>query len=61
MIINNRKSYFKNTCVTVIGTSDFPKPRTANLKSQTSKASRKTFAETKFNDDLKSKLGLIDS
>ena len=34
LIITNRKSYFKNTCVTVTGISDFHKLTTVSLKSQ---------------------------
>ena len=38
LIITNRKSYFKNTCVTVTGISDFHKLRVFSLKSQVLKA-----------------------
>ena len=34
LIMTNRKSYFKNTCVTVTGISDFHKLRAVGLKSQ---------------------------
>ena len=38
LIITNRKSYFKNTCVTVTGISDFHKLTAVSLKSQILKA-----------------------
>ena len=38
LLITNRKSYFKNTCVTVTGISDFHKLRVFSLKSQVLKA-----------------------
>ena len=38
LIITNRKSYFKNTCVTVTGISDFYKLTAVTLKSQILKA-----------------------
>ena len=64
LIITNRKSYFKNTCVTVTGISDFHKLIAITLKSQILKAppkiktcrNYKTFDENRFNDDQKSKL-----
>ena len=56
-----RKSYFKNTCVTVTGISNF------SLKSQILKAlpkmrtyrNQKTFDKKRFNEDVKSKLDSI--
>ena len=41
LIIINRKSYFKNTCVTVTGISDFHKLTAVSLKSQILKAPKK--------------------
>ena len=38
LIITNRKSYFKNTCVVVTGISDFHKLTAVSLKSQVLKA-----------------------
>ena len=38
LIMTNRKSYFKNTCVTVTGISDFHKLTAVSLKSQILKA-----------------------
>ena len=69
LIITNRKSCFKNTCVTVTGKSDFRKLRAVSLKSQTFEASPqkekiyrsyKAFDENRFNEDLKSKLDSIE-
>ena len=68
LIITNRKSYFKNTCVTVTGISDFHKLTAVSLKSQILKAppkiktyrNYKTFDENRFNEDLKSKLDSIE-
>ena len=56
-----RKSYFKNTCVTVTGISNF------SLKSQILKTlpkmktyrNQKTFDKKRFNEDVKSKLDSI--
>ena len=61
LIITNKKSYFKNTCVTV---SDFNKLMAVSSKSQVLKTppkiktyrNYKTFNENRFNEDLKSKL-----
>ena len=68
LIITNRKSYFKNTCVTVTGISDFHKLTAFSLKSQILKAPSKiktyrkykTFDENRFNKELKSKLDSIE-
>ena len=68
LIITNRKSYFKNTCVTVTGISDFHKLTAVSLKSQILKVSPniktyrnyKTFDENRFNEDLKSELDSIE-
>ena len=68
LIITNRKSYFKNTCVIVTGISDFHNLTAVSLKSQILKASPKiktyrnykTFDENRFNEDLKSKLDSIE-
>ena len=68
LIMTNRKSYFKNTCVTVTGISDFHKLTAVSLKSQILKATPKiktyrnykTFDENRFNEDLKSKLDSIE-
>ena len=68
LIMTNRKSYFKNTCVTVTGISDFHKLTAVSLKSQILKAppkiktyrNYKTFDENRFNEDLKSKLDSIE-
>ena len=68
LIITNRKRYFKNTCVTVTGISDFHKLTAVSLKSQILKAppkiktyrNYKTFDENRFNEDLKSKLDSIE-
>ena len=57
LIITNRKSYFKNACVTVTGISDFRKLTAVSLKSQILKAppkiktyrNYKTFDENRFN------------
>ena len=38
LIITNRKPYFKNTCMTVTGMSDFHKLTAISLKSQELKA-----------------------
>ena len=62
------ESYFKNTCVTVTGISDFHKLTAVSLKSQILKAppkiktyrNYKTFDENRFNEDLKSKLDSIE-
>ena len=67
LIITNRKSNFKNTCVTVTEISDFHKLTAVSLKSQTLKAPPKiktyrncnTFDKNRFNEDLKSKLDSI--
>ena len=65
--MTNRKSYFKNTCVTVTGISDFHKLTAVSLKSQILKAPPKikTYRfintyENRFNEDLKSKLDSIE-
>ena len=68
LIITNRKRYFKNTCVTVTGTSDFHKLTAVSLKSQILKAlskiatyrNYKTSDKNRFNEDLKSKLDSIE-
>ena len=68
LIIANRKSYFKNACVTVTGISDFHKRKAVNLKSQILKAppkiqfyrNYKTFDENRLHEDLKSKLNSIE-
>ena len=57
LIITNRKPYFKNTCVTTTGISDFHKITAASLKSQVLKApakrkfyrNNKNFDEDNFN------------
>ena len=61
LIITNRKSHFKNTCVTVTGISDFHKLTAVSLKSQILKApskiktyrNYKTFDQNRFNKDRK--------
>ena len=68
LIMTHRKSYFKNTCATVTGISDFHKLTSVSLKSQILKAppkiktykNYKTFDENRFNEDLKSKLDSIE-
>ena len=68
LIMTNRKSYFKNTCVKVTGISDFHKLTAVSLKSQILKAplkiktyrNYKTFGGNKLNEDLKSKLDSIE-
>ena len=50
LIMTNRKSYFKNTCVTVTGISKILK---APQKIKTYR-NYKTFDENRFNEDLKS-------
>ena len=68
LIITYRRSYFKNTCVTVSEISDFHKLTAVSLKSQILKAPQKiktyrnykTFDENRFNEDLKSKLDSIE-
>ena len=67
LIITNRKSYLKNTCVTATGTSTCHKLTAVSLKSQILKAppkiktyiNYKTFDENRFSEDLKSKLDSI--
>ena len=67
-LITNRKSYLKNTCVTVTGISDFHKLTDVSLKSQILKARQiirtyrnyKPFHENRFNEDRKSKLDSIE-
>ena len=69
LIMTNRKSYFKNTCVTVTGISDFHKLTAVSLKSQILQApskiktyrNYKTFDQNRFNEDLKSKLDSIET
>ena len=69
LIITNRKSYFKSTCVTVTGISDFHKLTAVSLKSQILKAppkikyyrNYKSFDENKFKEDLKSQLDSIET
>ena len=64
LIITNRKPYFKNTCVTPTGMSDFRKLTAVSLKSQVLKApakrkfyrNYKNFDGDNFNKDLKLKL-----
>ena len=68
LIMTNRKSYLKNTCVTVTGKSDFHKLTAVSLKSQILKAppkiktyrNYKTFDENRFNEDLKNKLDSME-
>ena len=68
LIMTNRKSCFKNICVTVTGISDFHKLTTVSIKSQVLKApskiktyrNYKTFDESRFNEDLNSKLDSIE-
>ena len=70
LIITYRKSYFKNTCVTVPGISDLHKLTAVSLKSQILKApppkkiktyrNYKTFDEYRFSEDLKSKLDSVE-
>ena len=68
LVITNRKSYLKNTCVTVTGISDFHELTAVSLKSQILKAlpkiktyrNYKTFDENRFNKDLKSKIDSIE-
>ena len=67
LIITNRKSYLKNTCVTATGISAYHKLKAVSLKSQILKAppkiktyiNYKTFDENRFSEDLKSKLDSI--
>ena len=64
LLITNRKSYFKNTCVTVSGIFDFHKFTVVGLKPQILKTPQiiytyrdyRIFGENRFNEDLKSKL-----
>ena len=68
LIIRNRKPYFKNTCGTTNGTSDFHKLTVVSLKSQVLEppAKRKfyrnykNFDEDNFNKDLKLKLDSLE-
>ena len=68
LIITNRKSYFKNTCVAVAGISHFHKLTAVSLRSLILRAppkiktyrSYKTFDDNRFNEDLKSKLDSIE-
>ena len=68
LIITNRKSYFKNTCVTTTGMSDFHKLTAVSLKSQILKApakrkfyrNYKNFDQDNFNKDLKLKLDSLE-
>ena len=67
LIIANKKSYFKKTCVLETGISDFHKLTAVSLKSQILKAppkrklyrDYKKFDENSLNNDLKSKLDSI--
>ena len=67
LIIRNRKSYFKNTCLTAIGISSFHKLTAVSLKSQVLKVPPKikfyriykNLTEDHFNKDLKLKLGSL--
>ena len=64
LILTNRKWYFKNTCVTETGVSDFHKLTAVSLKSHILKSppkvkhfrNYKSFDENAFNEDLKSRL-----
>ena len=64
VILTNRKCYFKNTCVTETGISDFHKLTAVSLKSHILKSppkvkhfrNYKSFHENAFNEDLKSRL-----
>ena len=62
LIITNRKPYFKNTCVTTTGVSDFHKLTIVSLKSQALKASakRKFYRNHNFNNDLKLKFDSLE-
>ena len=68
LIITNRKSYFKNTCVAVTEVSDFHKLTAVSLRYQILKSplkiktyrNYKAFDENRFNEDLKSKLDSIE-
>ena len=68
LIITNRKSYFKNTCVTVTEVSDFHKLTAVSLRYQILMSplkiktyrNYKAFDENRFNEDLKSKLDSIE-
>ena len=63
LIITNRKPYFKNTCVTTTGMSEFHKLTTVSLKSNVLKAPAKrkfyrnckNFDEDNFSKDLQLK------
>ena len=67
-IITNRKPYFKNTCVTATGMSDFHKLTAVSLKSQVLKAPAKhkfyrkykKFDEDNFKKDVKLKLDSLE-
>ena len=64
LILTNRKCYFKNTCLTETGISDFHKLTAVSLKSHILKSppkvkhfrNYKSFDENAFNKDLKSRL-----
>ena len=64
LILTNRKCYFKNTCVTETGVSDFHKLTAVSLKSHILKSpskvkhfrNYKSFNENTFNEDLKSRI-----
>ena len=64
LILTNRKCYFKNTCVTETGISDFHKLTAVSLKSHILKSpakvkhfrNYKSFDENAFDEDLKSRL-----
>ena len=58
LIITNRKAnFFKKTCTSKTGISDFHKLTAVSLKSQILQAlPKRVFDENSFNNDLKSKL-----
>ena len=68
VILTNRKCYFKNTCVTETGISNFHKLTAVSLKSHILKChpkvkhfrNFKSFHENAFNEDLKSRLDLTE-
>ena len=68
LIITNKKPYFKNTCVTTTGVSDFYKLTVVSLKSQVLKApamlkfyrNYKNFDENYSNEDFKLKLDSLE-
>ena len=68
LILTNRKCYFKNTCVTETGVSDFHKLTAVSLKSHILKSppkvkhfrNYKSFDENAFNEDLNLRLDSTD-